>query len=1068
MKSNDTRKIRIFLLCIFSILFLSGCPHYTVEQIDYKSPQKAAVIVVGDPQVYARASLINDRRREAEYLQQLLANSAVDKAGNSTVVFSPQIVRDLKTIQALSVNLGISAGQSIDSSTATDAVTKQIEATKLQAQLAVLQKQVEGIKNASAPQITIPSPDLSASNTLSVAQSGASNTVITPDLKDLQSSIKDIQTQLKDLSAAAANGPAAPSNSYEKLKDPRSDFIDRQAYRRDIRAALSEAQLDDVHDRGGNALYRLQFQVTVLPPVDDTRQWGAVKMDIKPPTLQGKDIESLYYEWLGYISRKIDNNFTPTNQNHNYDFDRYIADFGRLNFFNVIDIFIGKKSNSTVFYCLDHRTAEDSQLQDIIRMKLPGGRKKVGTYAVPPDFINPDMDCGVYPVVTTEPIVLTKELNSDKAKAVLTWISQNKAQNTGPNLPKPGTTRKVYRFSDDKKYDRIDYVPQAFCEAIVDKRHHPEFCSKNNFQNDPLKRIPAAGGNSSGSMDKSGDEHPYAVRSYSVLPTELAQRLGVTTESSQSLQTALSVAAQASTTVKAMFNAGYLSQSDARAQALARQPIVVGFAGSEPGATAAMTKTNNEEIGKGFFGWLFGPEFYIKDTKTLALKQGVRSYGVNADISVPGWWNYIIINVSTAWIENWYADRILTPLSETGGRNLSITRKMVNLPISDATFDSLTNYIADQEYGRQNSRIFTSSVTPTMIPACASFVTFQIGGANIWRADSVYLGGAKAKTINVLPDMNGISAEFDMDAVYGTLVNTDSIVQTVPLMVSAEQGSAAPLLIYIVGQRQKDKPCQSPYLMGTNADWVDAEILSYSPKEVCSDATFIPLVINGLQLPSSDVKIHSEHFEDSTDTDWKGNWLHREIDLRLKKGMKLVSGMSLPIALTYEQDNFKGSLAINLTVTDCSSKSKPGDQATPAAKPAADATAAPQTGAAANSDSSGSLSVNLAVKDCSAEAKATVKNCPAEAKPAVKDKKPNQAPAKTPAKAISANAKPAKQSTPAATPTSNKKTKVIGNSDSKRYHLPGMKYYAAVKASHRVEFDSEDDAVKAGYKKAPQ
>ena len=50
--------------------------------------------------------------------------------------------------------------------------------------------------------------------------------------------------------------------------------------------------------------------------------------------------------------------------------------------------------------------------------------------------------------------------------------------------------------------------------------------------------------------------------------------------------------------------------------------------------------------------------------------------------------------------------------------------------------------------------------------------------------------------------------------------------------------------------------------------------------------------------------------------------------------------------------------------------------------------------------------------------------------------------------------------------TATQKIKVIGNSDSKRYHLPGMKYYNAVEAYHRVEFDSEADAVKAGYHKA--
>lgn len=49
-----------------------------------------------------------------------------------------------------------------------------------------------------------------------------------------------------------------------------------------------------------------------------------------------------------------------------------------------------------------------------------------------------------------------------------------------------------------------------------------------------------------------------------------------------------------------------------------------------------------------------------------------------------------------------------------------------------------------------------------------------------------------------------------------------------------------------------------------------------------------------------------------------------------------------------------------------------------------------------------------------------------------------------------------------------KKEKVIGNRDSKRYHLPGMKYYHHIEAYHRVEFDSEAAAIRAGYHKAPR
>lgn len=63
---------------------------------------------------------------------------------------------------------------------------------------------------------------------------------------------------------------------------------------------------------------------------------------------------------------------------------------------------------------------------------------------------------------------------------------------------------------------------------------------------------------------------------------------------------------------------------------------------------------------------------------------------------------------------------------------------------------------------------------------------------------------------------------------------------------------------------------------------------------------------------------------------------------------------------------------------------------------------------------------------------------------------------------------PVTKITPTPTKEAVQAIKVIGNSDSKRYHLPGMKYYDAVKAFHRVEFNSEADAIKAGYQKAPQ
>jgi tetratricopeptide (TPR) repeat protein len=48
------------------------------------------------------------------------------------------------------------------------------------------------------------------------------------------------------------------------------------------------------------------------------------------------------------------------------------------------------------------------------------------------------------------------------------------------------------------------------------------------------------------------------------------------------------------------------------------------------------------------------------------------------------------------------------------------------------------------------------------------------------------------------------------------------------------------------------------------------------------------------------------------------------------------------------------------------------------------------------------------------------------------------------------------------------RVKVIGNRNSKRYHLPGMKYYDKVLEHHRIIFDSEEEAIKAGYRKGSQ
>ena len=44
--------------------------------------------------------------------------------------------------------------------------------------------------------------------------------------------------------------------------------------------------------------------------------------------------------------------------------------------------------------------------------------------------------------------------------------------------------------------------------------------------------------------------------------------------------------------------------------------------------------------------------------------------------------------------------------------------------------------------------------------------------------------------------------------------------------------------------------------------------------------------------------------------------------------------------------------------------------------------------------------------------------------------------------------------------------KIIGNKLSKIYHLPGQAYYDKIKEENRAYFNSEEEAIKAGYRKA--
>jgi hypothetical protein len=191
------------------------------------------------------------------------------------------------------------------------------------------------------------------------------------------------------------------------------------------------------------------------------------------------------------------------------------------------------------------------------------------------------------------------------------------------------------------------------------------------------------------------------------------------------------------------------------------------------------------------------------------------------------------------------------------------------------------------------------------------------------------LGGAKASDITVLPDMNGVSANFNMSDVLGQNIKASNGLQRLPLLVSAPQGSAAPLEIDVLGSQVNDgiNTCASPFLASSDGTFIPATIVSASPATICADADHVPVIIDGVNLPSS-FTIESTKFvgmqPTATTTDSEGKKVpvapafgnrRQIVILDLKKGKKLIKNEEVPIVLIAK--DLSVATRVSLTVSDC-------------------------------------------------------------------------------------------------------------------------------------------------------
>ena len=280
---------------------VAGCasPYGDRLAIDYSRPQIGGSITVSDPKLYRREALINERRREVRYIDQLMANSEKDG-----FVIGPEIAREVEVIRALAVSAGLTfdpaAGAGYQRSEQTASIRQDIDALQLQLQLDQLKRDAALFRAGLANQ-TAPSRDNLGAPT--AAGAAASPPALTPaDASDLTARIDALQSTLAGRLGATVAGP----RGVTLAGNPIDQFRDRAAYRQVLTSSRNAASLDELHDLDGASLYRLTFQVTTLPPTRDyLRTAGIVEMQpVEGSRPDAEEIEDIYLRWLGYLNQR--------------------------------------------------------------------------------------------------------------------------------------------------------------------------------------------------------------------------------------------------------------------------------------------------------------------------------------------------------------------------------------------------------------------------------------------------------------------------------------------------------------------------------------------------------------------------------------------------------------------------------------------------------------------------------------------------------------------------------------------------------------------------------------------
>ena len=775
---NKKQEAAAFRAALLFSLLLGSCSsdddlfRLSVDDVNFDGKQVPARIQLSDPQIFARETLVNDRRREALHIEALIKDSA-------TLNFVPQLRRELAQISTFAMQLGIAFNPAIgiQNEQLLDRQDRlnEIETERLKAELARVKAEIAKIEagEEGAPG----APTTTGTETLQEIESADLSGIT----KQIESLVKTATELLNAQTAARESSvPASPEEKYHDLS----------AYRADLRSDHAAVELDDAHDKLGNTLYRLQFRATILPGAV-TDKFGIAQVDVVPPVLDDRDLSRLYYDWLVYVTRRL-NLVTADAVVPEPHYERLGAVSG---LFGTAKLQLGDQPDMHTIRLAVHPEAVGI-IQDFICLHPIVDDQRDGCKvqsAAPSSPSRPTEDLSAQYLQEPQNQLRIRTSNfcgynrNKYEKAVKFVLSKPSIEAAIVALEDPTILQDLYPLLVTSKIISIKKTLRNFTIKLTEDA---DFVNYYLGQCATLGQESAAVSPSPNLRYTAASLPPDLWQAYvagpggqlqgesfaqAVMPVQRVQRLSTVAGAAEAMQMAMALSAVLP--VKGLSvdaGAGAMQAAMGKIDALERTPLVVGYADR---AIPEGTTQGQDIKTQARFGWVFGPPVRIDPAgKRLTLRHVLATHQVMADLSLPAWWPRARLKVHSAWVGNWYdaseAGALLNARYMTAGKECQQPSDGdycgeidVELPVNPADWEALTNYLAGAVMQRRVREPRIDRVEPATVSVCAGTVEFQVYGVDLWRGGQAFLQGQRAGGYEILPGMSGVAVRFDLSKI---------------------------------------------------------------------------------------------------------------------------------------------------------------------------------------------------------------------------------------------------------------------------------------------------------------